>query len=254
MKTSSLMFAAFAALVLLAGCGLQEGDSPVTPPDTVSDSGSPTDTDAGVTTTTNAGTTGTDAGTAPTTDAGTTGTDAGTTTPANDPAPFRFYPGFVIDVHKKYVSGSLCAELRGNLPGMSWSAGPFVQDRDLAGNYDGWLGTAYAAPAGTYELSYVDRNCAGETGTEGTFAQFGDLAVNGQMSRIKAEDRAFLYCNQYNPAANSCVCSTFTDPVLRNKCVTEPGCKGRVTFDGSGNPTPAGNMRDFAAGPNTGCN
>lgn len=203
------MFAVCLTLAL-TGCGLQDGGT--TPP--------PDDD--------------TDAGTTPPSDGGGTPTD-----PTYLPAPFKSQAPYVLDYSIAYISGSLCGQLRGNLPGVSWSSGPNLADKDPMGNYDGYLGTAFIAPAGDYRTSYVDGPCAGETAMTGNWADYGNLKL--QLPRIKAEDRAFIYCEQYVPADNKCV------------VVQSPGCNIRFHMDANGNVTPNGNMKDYDATTATGC-
>src|SRR5688572_23558838 len=117
MKTMISMLVTCLALSL-AGCGLQEGD-------TDSPDGGGSNDDGGGNT-----------------------DDGGTTTPEYLPAPFKSQAPYVLDFSIAYISGSLCGELRGNLPGVTWSTGPALADRDPMGNYDGYLGTAFTAPEG----------------------------------------------------------------------------------------------------------
>ena len=207
MKTMISMLVTCLALSL-AGCGLQEGD-------TTPDGGGANDDGGG-------------------------NTDGGTPTPEYLPAPFKSQAPYVLDFSIAYISGSLCGELRGNLPGVTWSTGPALADRDPMGNYDGYLGTAFTAPEGDYQMSYVDAACAGETQLPGNWADYGNLKL--QLPKMKAEDRAYIYCEQYVPADNKCV------------PVSNPGCNIRIHMDASGNVTPRGNMRDYDAATATGCN
>jgi hypothetical protein len=169
--------------------------------------------------------------------AGNTGT-ASVTVMVYLPAPFRSPGPFVLDVSVAYISASLCAELRGNLPGMSWDSGPFVKD-ESAGSYDGYAGTVYSAAPGSYNLSYVDRECPGETATPRAWAQYGNLKL--QVSKMSPAARAFLSCTQYVPASNSC------------QAVSNPGCNIAFTVAADGTVSPNGNMGGFDPATATGC-
>ncbi len=157
--------------------------------------------------------------------------DAAPPAPQYLPAPFRSPGPYVLDFSTAYISGSPCGELRGDLPGISWSQGVLLQDKDLSGNTDGYLGTVYNAPAGTYDVSYMDAACPGETRQLKGWAEYGD--AHTQLANMRPEDRAFISCTWYDAGTHSCV------------TVSNPGCDLRLTVDASGGVTPAGNMRDF---------
>ena len=216
MKTSTLsVFCAFLTFVTV-GCGLQEGSN--TPPDCESCGSG-------------------DAGTLPPGDAGTTtSSDAGTTTPSGDggtstasnPAPVVSPTSCRLEFADQYISGSSCGELRGNLPGMTWDTGPVIQDSNSDGSLE-YIASTIAA--GTYSMSYMDRECPGQTPETGAWAHYGDPEL---ILSLTADARAWLYCNWYDAT---------TGTVLTD--VADPGCNIRVTVGTGCSLSPAGNMRDF---------
>lgn len=154
--------------------------------------------------------------------------------PGNLPAPFRDHGGGQIEFSKFYTAGSGCAEVRGTLPGMSWTDGPYITD----GNGDGYMEYSPTAgiPYGEYSLSYVDRECAGQTSQNGTsdWANFGALEM---VKLMRAEDRAYLYCNWYDSTAGH----TVTAPDTSGDGKPDPGCEIRIMQDANG-LHPNGNM------------
>ncbi len=214
MKTLTALCTVIATALFLSACGVEEGDdgSNVTPP-------------------------------AETPDAGTPGTDAGTPEPTYLPAPFKTPAPAVLQFSTAYISGSPCGTLVGDLPGITWeeAKGVALADKDMStGEIDGYLSTAYSAPAGTYHVSYLDRACPGEVRQTTGWAQYGDKKL--QLPKMKAEDRAFLNCTWYDAAAKACV------------TVTNPGCNIVFTMDAAGNVTPAGNMKDYNLESDKDCN
>src|SRR5688572_22230259 len=180
MKTTTTL-SAFCAILMLAtvGCGLQEGDN--TPPD--------------CTTCGNDG----DGGTGPDADPVDPPADGGTVTPpsGNAPAPVVSPAACRLEFHDQYISGSSCGELRGNLPGMTWDTGPVIQDS----NSDGRLEyVAATIAAGTYSMSYMDRECAGQTPETGAWAHYGDPEL---LLSLTDDARAWLYCNWYDAATGT---------------------------------------------------
>jgi len=206
MKTSILsVFCAFLTLATV-GCGLQEGDNP--PPDCT--------------------TCGSDGGTTPPGDGGTVAPPAdGGTVPSN-PAPVVSPTACRLEFADQYISGSSCGELRGNLPGMTWDTGPVIQDSDSDGRLEYIAATIVA---GTYSMSYMDRECPGQTPETGAWAHYGDPEL---LLSLTADARAWLYCNWYDAA---------TGTILSD--VADPGCNIRVTVGAACAISPAGNMRDF---------
>ena len=153
--------------------------------------------------------------------------DAGTSTTSN-PAPVVSPTSCRLEFHDQYISGSSCGELRGNLPGMTWDTGPVIQDS----NSDGRLEyVAATIAAGTYSMSYMDRECAGQTPETGAWAHYGDPEL---LRSLTADARAWLYCNWYDAATGT----------IRTD-VADPGCNIRVTVGAGCSISPAGNMRDF---------
>jgi hypothetical protein len=192
------------ALALAAGCGLQEGEN--TPPDM-------TEPDAGN-------------DPVPEPDAGDSGTnpdvDGEMPAPVVSPAACR------LEFHDAYISGSQCGEVRGTLPGMTWEAGPVIEDTDGDGRLELTLSSV---PGGTYSLSYMDRECDGQTPQSGAWAHYGDPEM---LLAMTSDARAWLYCNWYDAA---------TGTILTD--VENPGCNIRVAVGADCALSGAGNMRDF---------
>lgn len=166
---------------------------------------------------------------APSADAGAvgTGTDAVVVPPTTieEPAPIKFKAcdmTFAI----KYANGSPCGEVRGTLPDMTWSSGQFVIDCDN----DGRLDLSYPAIIpGSYELSYLDRECPNEV-PRANWAAYGAPET---LRGMTATARSFLFCNWYDAR---------TGKVLT---VTDPGCDIRFTVQNGCIMMPDGNMKDF---------
>lgn len=239
------------------GCGddvigdVMEEDGPGpdagTSVDTPSGDAGTTGTDTGSTDTADAGTggtTGTDAGSSDTgsadagtggstgdagtggSDAGSGGSDAGTTTPAQ-PAPLRSPAACAMRFADAYIGGASCGQVRGNLPGTTWTYGHAIADT----NADHELElTLTLAPAGTYELSYVSSACVGGPAVAETWASYGSRA---QLLGMTEDARSFVSCNWWDAASGT----TMT--------VTNPGCNLRISIDASCNVTGAGNMRNY---------
>ena len=185
----NLMFALCAALTF-AACGLQEDEDTAPPSDTTP----PDDT----------------------------------TPPADDslPAPFRSPTPCVFDFSNAYVSGATCGEVRGTLPGMSWTQGVQIANPDG----DGYMGMAFTAPAGTYELSYLGwQNCSTQAPND-AWAQYGH---EDQLTKMTAEARSFISCNWWNAATSSVISGV------------NPSCNIRITLDNECHVLPAGNMSGF---------
>lgn len=191
-KILLIAFALFAAG--LTGCGLQEdeGDEGT---DIITPDATPPDDDAG---------------------------------PADDtlPAPFRSPAANVYDFSTAYVSGATCGEVRGNLPGLSWTEGVQIANPDG----DGYMGMSFIVPAGTYELSYLGwQNCDSREPRD-AWAQYG---FEEQLTKMTAEARSFINCNWWNATTQQKVTGT------------NPSCDIRITVDTVGNILPAGNMANF---------
>jgi hypothetical protein len=128
------------------------------------------------------------------------------------PGPFRVLAvgEFVFNAH--YISGAGCAEVRGEVPGMTWESGPDVADTDA----DGWLEWSAIPTAGVYRFSYAGhRDCeeADPSWREG-WAQY---AHSSQLAEMCESDLAYIYCQ-------------------------DDGCSIRVEFTADGTALPAGNM------------
>ena len=254
--------ALLALTITLTACGLQEDASQPPADDGTSDTdANDTDAtdapDAGTSTTTpDAGTPAPDASTpdagtppapdagapAPTPDAGTpTPTpDAGTppapdagsppdagTTPTYLPDPVSSPSSLHLLFADYYMSGSPCGDVKGNLPGTNWNddyTGLLMQDT----NADGYLElTLSATPAGTYDVTYRDRECSGQPQMK-AWAHFGEKDMIRQM---RTQAKQFLQCNWWNGTAEVTVSS--------------PGCNIRLSIDGNGLITGAGNMANY---------
>lgn len=232
MKTSTLsVFCAFLTFVTV-GCGLQEGSNP--PPDCASCGSG-------------------DAGTLPPGDAGTTASsDAGTTTPSGDggtstataPAPVISPSACRLEFHDDYISGSSCGDVVGSLPGMNWgvdadgnpvpTGAVYIRDSDRDGRLELDLSSI---PAGTYSLTYRDRECDGET-PQIAWALYGNPETVHAMS---ADARSFLFCNWYDSATGEEVDA----PDTNGDGLPDPSCNLRISVDAACVITGNGNMRDL---------
>ncbi|MBU1915533.1 hypothetical protein KKC47_00205, partial [Patescibacteria group bacterium] len=130
------------------------------------------------------------------------------------PGPFRVNADGEYEFNSYYISGAGCAEVRGEIPGMSWESGPDMVDADA----DGWLewGWDVTPAAGIYRFSYAGhRDCteADPAWREG-WAQY---AHPDQLARMCSSDLEYVYCQA-------------------------DGCSIRVEFLGDGSAVPAGNM------------
>jgi len=191
MKKNLMQYAfALVAALAFAACGLQEGEvTGSTPP--------PDDT-----------------------------TDVTPPAVENLPAPFRSPTPCVFDFSNAYVSGATCGEVRGTLPGLSWTQGVQIANPDG----DGYLGMAFITPAGTYELSYLGwQNCDSRQPND-AWAQYGH---EDQLLQMTAEARAFINCNWYNASTNAVISGV------------NPSCDIRITVDAECHILPAGNMSGF---------
>jgi hypothetical protein len=180
------------------------------------------DCGTGGSTTPDAGTGGSDAGTGGTGgDAGAGGDGGGTPSDSGvtQPAPVVVTGTCSMKFAEAYVGGSNTAEIRGNLPGATWSSGPSITDT----NADDYLEFATASIAeGTYELTYMV--------PPSTWANLGDAAA---LKAMTPAGREFVSCNWWDPVAKKTV------------AVSSPSCNLRVTVLSGCKITPAGNMKDF---------
>ena len=144
------------------------------------------------------------------------------------PAPFRSPAACIFDFSTDYVSGAVCGEVRGNLPGLSWTSGVQIANPDG----DGYMGMAFTVTAGTYELSYLGwQNCTTREPKE-AWAQYG---AQEQLLKMAPESRAFINCNWWNSAESKVIAGV------------NPSCDLRITVDNACNILPAGNMANFTA-------
>lgn len=155
------------------------------------------------------------------------GTDDGTDdgdqqTPADNLAPLRSPSAGVLEFSVAYIEGTNCAEVRGDLPGMTWSDGV-----DLGSEHDGYRGISLSLAAGTYELSYVGwANCSSH-GTD----VWADYGTKENLVAMNADARGFVNCNWWNG-------SHVSHP-------SNPSCDLRIRVDSSGRVTAAGNMASY---------
>jgi len=197
MTTISRFATIIAFMSLFTACGLQEGEDTGNPPDVIVDGG-----DTG---------------------------DTGDATDVDLPAPFRSPEACILDFSTRYVSDATCGEVRGNLPGMSWTEGVYVEDTDG----DGYLGMSYEVPPGTYEISYLGyQNCAERTPHE-AWAQYGHPE---DLMGMSAEALSYIQCNWYDASTGEYI-----------NDLPDPHCNIRITVDDQCNITGAGNMGDFNA-------
>jgi hypothetical protein len=154
------------------------------------------------------------------------------------PAPFRTPGANKLEFAKFYNNGSGCGEVLGNLPGMTWGLGVYMTDA----NGDGYLEYSPTAtiPNGTYELSYIDRECGNET-TQFYNLDWANFGAPDMVKLMTADDRAFLYCNWYDAAAGR----TVTAPDTTGDGKPDPSCEIRIKV-ASGAISGNGNMRDAA--------
>lgn len=159
------------------------------------------------------------------------------------PDPFRDFGGGQIEFSSFYGNGSGCGEVFGTLPGLSWPdptksssewKGAYITD----GNGDGYMEYSPAAGIadGSYEFSYIDRECTGQSGQRDSL----DWANYGSPEMVKlmtAEARAFLFCNWYDATEGH----TVPAPDTNGDGLPNPGCEIRITVT-NGNVSGRGNM------------
>lgn len=158
--------------------------------------------------------------------AGGTGGDAGTSEPTH-PAPLQSPSSCTLRFADEYIGGSACGQIRGNLPGATWTSGQALIDTNADHELEVTLS---ATPAGTYELTYVSATCLGGTPVAETWASYGARA---QLLGMSEDARSFVSCNWWDAASGTTV------------SVASPGCNLRVQIDASCNVTGAGNMRNY---------
>lgn len=150
------------------------------------------------------------------------GTDGGTTQPADNTAPLRSPSAGVLEFSTAYIAGTSCAQVRGSLPGLTWTVGA-----DLGSESNGYRGLSYQMAAGTYEISYVGwTNCSNRTPDV-----WADYGKKEKLMAMTSGARAFVQCNWWNGS------STVS--------VSVPGCNLKITVNGSGQVSSAGNMASY---------
>lgn len=159
---------------------------------------------------------------APAPDADAPAPDAGT--PPAQPAPVASPGACRLEFSDAYIGGSACGEIRGAIPGATWSSGPSIEDGDA----DHFLSYAPSSVApGTYELTYVVKTCGGSVGT------WADYGSRSQLLGMTPDARSFVNCNWWDVASGTTI------------SVASHGCNLRITVDGACAITGAGNMRDY---------
>lgn len=150
-------------------------------------------------------------------DAGGGGGDAGSVAPQPDPVVVT--GACQMKFSTAYVGNSSTAEVRGNLPGATWSSGPAITDT----NADKYLEySAVSISAGFYDLTYMV--------PPSTWANLGDSTALKAMS---SAGREFVNCNWWDPVG------------LKTVSVSSPSCNIRIMVVGGCFITAAGNMKDF---------
>lgn len=143
--------------------------------------------------------------------------------PADNTAPLHSPSAGILEFSTAYISGTSCAQVRGNLPGLTWTAGA-----DLGSEADGYRGVSYQMTAGTYEISYVGwADCSSRAPDV-----WADYGKKENLAAMSPGARAFVQCNWWNGSATVSVGS--------------PSCNLKISVDASGNVSPAGNMVNYA--------
>lgn len=150
-------------------------------------------------------------------DAGSGGSDAGSV--ASQPDPVVVTGACQMKFSNAYVGNSPTAEIRGNLPGATWSSGPAITDT----NADKYLEySAVSIGAGFYDLTYMV--------PPSTWANLGDSTA---LKAMTPAAREFVNCNWWDPVA------------LKTVSVSSPSCNIRIMVGGGCTISAAGNMKDF---------
>ena len=145
-----------------------------------------------------------------------------TTTPADNIAPFRSIETGVLEFSTAYISGASCAQVRGNLPGITWNSG-----LDLGSEHDGYRAVSVDLPAGTYEMSYLGwANCSSRSTDI-----WADYGLKEHLTAMSATARGFVSCNWWNGS------STLT--------VSSPSCKLLIQVKSDGTIVGSGNMQNY---------
>ena len=216
------------SLLAMAACGLQEPDSVSSLPPTIivafpdAQVVAPSP-DAGVEMDAGTATVADDAGMM---DAGvvnnpdaTVVADAGNAPlPGTGPLPDPFKVGTTLKCNSRYIAAGVTrGQLRGSLPGSSWTSGPVISDP----SGDGYM---VYTPSGANRtaLNTVSVYSVQATNTAGQYMLFGN---GNDLCRMSPAARAVVGCN-------------------RDAQGHPNGCEGRVTWNGSAF-VGAGNMQDF---------
>lgn len=151
------------------------------------------------------------------TDSGTGGSDAGSV-PAQ-PDPVVVTGSCAMKFSTAYVGNSSTAEIRGNLPGATWSSGPAITDT----NADKYLEYSTATiGTGMYDLTYMV--------PPSTWANLGDSTA---LKAMTPAAREFILCNWWDAGAGKTV------------SVANPSCNIRISVGSGCTITPYGNMKDY---------
>jgi len=152
----------------------------------------------------------------------TDGNDAGTTTTVDSVAPFRSPSAGLLEFSTAYIPGANCAQVRGNLPGLTWSTGA-----DLGSEHGGYRAVSIELSAGNYEMSYVGwANCSSH-GSD----IWADYGLKEHLKEMTSEARRYVSCNWWNG-------STIVT-------VSSPSCNLKIRVGNDGIITPAGNMANY---------
>ncbi len=142
--------------------------------------------------------------------------------PVVNTAPLRSPSAGVLEFSTAYISGTSCAQVRGTLPGLTWSAGA-----DLGSEVSGYRGISLSLPAGTYEMSYVGwANCSSRTPDV-----WADYGKKEKLTAMDSAARAFVKCNWWNGSSTVSVGS--------------PSCNLKISVNSSGQVSAAGNMANY---------
>lgn len=146
-------------------------------------------------------------------------TPPGSTTPANNLGPLFSPAARILCLSQKYVGSANEAEIRGNLPGMTWEKGTLIG----APSNGYFSGQALAADVvGTFDFTYV----AGST--------WADFGKEENLKAMSTDDRSSIVCNWFDGTK-----------VLELPQTTKGECHLRITVASDGKVTGAGNMRSF---------
>lgn len=137
---------------------------------------------------------------------------------------FRSADPGVLELSAIFIRPAACVELRGNLPGLTWTSG--LQTTTRSGGY--WR-VSHTARSGIFDLSYI---ACGSQDWKNDGADYGLL---DKLKAMTPDERMTIYCSWWDANAR--------------RCVGGSDCRGRLAFDSQGRASPAGNMRDFEGCP-----